>query len=45
MVLEKRGDFSFIWLGFTVEKERKEEENKKKEEENPGLELWFGSHE
>ena len=48
MVLERRGDFSLIWLGFTVEKERKEEEKKKKEEEkkkNPGLELWFGSPE
>ena len=42
MVLERKGDFSLIWLGFTLEKERKEEEKKKK---NPVLELWFGSHE
>ena len=51
MVLERRGDFSLIWLGFMVEKERKEEEKKKKEEEkkkkiqvwNFGLEVMNGT--
>ena len=44
MVLERRGDFSLIWLRFTVEKERKEEEKKKKIQVwNFGLEVMNGT--